>query len=98
MRHVRLPLCKPEFVSETVSKDDLVKLDLECRDLVDEAKDYQLRPREKRQQMNKKRMQRRMAMHSGILFAGNLSAVNFADNQYQVACELFSGWIISQYR
>jgi hypothetical protein len=60
-------------VAETVSKDDLVKRDLECRDLVDEAKDYLLLPPEKRQLMNGKRMQRRMVAHTGILFACDLS-------------------------
>ncbi len=83
-------------MAETVSKDDLVKRDLKCRDLVDETKDYLLLPPEKRQLMNGKRMQCRMAKRSGILLAGNLSVVNFADNQCQVVCALFSGRTIQQ--
>ena len=90
-------------MAETVSKDDLVKRDLECRDLVDEAKDYLLLPPEKRQLLNGKRMERRMATRSlsetrsGILFAGNLSVVNFTDNLCQVVCALFSGRTILQW-
>ncbi|KAK6056825.1 hypothetical protein COOONC_05664 [Cooperia oncophora] len=38
LEHVRLPTCHPRFLVDTVSKDELVKSDARCRDLVDEAK------------------------------------------------------------
>ncbi|KAK6044871.1 hypothetical protein COOONC_17624, partial [Cooperia oncophora] len=38
LEHVRLPLCSPKFLAETVSEDALVKADEACRDLLDEAK------------------------------------------------------------
>lgn len=41
---VRLPLLKPHFITDRVASEDLVKNDLRCRDLVDEAKDYHLMP------------------------------------------------------
>ncbi|KAK6011382.1 BTB And Kelch, partial [Ostertagia ostertagi] len=40
--HVRLPLCHSGFLVNTVSKEALVKANAACRNLVDEAKDYQL--------------------------------------------------------
>ncbi|KAK6025156.1 kelch repeat protein, partial [Ostertagia ostertagi] len=42
LEHVRLPLCHPLFLVNTVSEDALVKADAVCRHLVDEAKNYQL--------------------------------------------------------
>ncbi|KAK6050484.1 BTB And Kelch, partial [Cooperia oncophora] len=38
LEHVRLPLCSPKFLAETVSEDALVKADEACRYLLDEAK------------------------------------------------------------
>ncbi|PIO76993.1 hypothetical protein TELCIR_00904 [Teladorsagia circumcincta] len=42
LEHVRLPLCHPLFLVNTVSENASVKADAVCRDLVDEAKNYQL--------------------------------------------------------
>ncbi|XP_054847227.1 kelch-like protein 18 isoform X2 [Eublepharis macularius] len=39
---IRLPLCRPQFLTGRVQQDDLVRSCHKCRDLVDEAKDYQL--------------------------------------------------------
>ncbi|NXI38270.1 KLH18 protein, partial [Galbula dea] len=44
LARVRLPLCRPHFLSDRVQQDDLVRCCHKCRDLVDEAKDYHLMP------------------------------------------------------
>uniref|UniRef100_A0A665UEZ6 BTB domain-containing protein n=1 Tax=Echeneis naucrates TaxID=173247 RepID=A0A665UEZ6_ECHNA len=42
MSQVRLPLLPVEFLTGTVAKDDMIKGNLSCRDLMDEARNYHL--------------------------------------------------------
>ncbi|KAL5009869.1 hypothetical protein ScPMuIL_012174 [Solemya velum] len=44
MVNVRLPLLTPQFLSDKVAPEDLIKNSLKCRDLLDEAKDFHLMP------------------------------------------------------
>lgn len=44
MVKVRLPLLTPQYLSDRVATENLVKNCLKCRDLLDEAKDYHLMP------------------------------------------------------
>lgn len=44
LRAVRLPLLKPQFITDQVASHPIIKQCLKCRDLVDEAKDYHLMP------------------------------------------------------
>ncbi|XP_008401400.1 kelch-like protein 18, partial [Poecilia reticulata] len=39
---IRLPLCRPRFLSDRVQQDELIRCCHRCRDLVDEAKDFHL--------------------------------------------------------
>lgn len=39
---VRLPLLPVEFLTGTVAKDEMIKGNLSCRDLMDEARNYHL--------------------------------------------------------
>lgn len=41
---VRLPLLKPQYLVDRVSKNQLIKSSHECRDLLDEARDFHLIP------------------------------------------------------
>ncbi|CAH0395259.1 unnamed protein product [Bemisia tabaci] len=41
---VRLPLLTPQYLSDRVSKEELIRFSHECRDLLDEARDYHLMP------------------------------------------------------
>ena len=44
LEHVRLPLLPPKYLVDVVEKSCYVKTDLQCRDLVDEAKNRHLLP------------------------------------------------------
>lgn len=44
MEFVRLPLLTPRYLTDTVDNELLIRQSLDCRDLVDEAKRYHLRP------------------------------------------------------
>ncbi|XP_068748404.1 kelch-like protein 12 isoform X2 [Montipora capricornis] len=44
LQYVRLPLLTPRYLTDTVDTEELIKQSLDCRDLVDEAKKYHLRP------------------------------------------------------
>lgn len=41
---VRLPLLTPQFLADRVAIEDLIKTSHQCRDLLDEAKDFHLMP------------------------------------------------------
>ncbi|XP_064644346.1 kelch-like protein 18 [Lineus longissimus] len=66
---VRLPLLTPQFLSDRVATEELVKNSLKCRDLLDEAKDYHLMP-ERRTQLQTFRTRPRCCTDIvGIIFA-----------------------------
>ncbi|PIO64330.1 BTB/POZ domain protein [Teladorsagia circumcincta] len=71
---VRLPLLKPSFLADQVAGHQLVRGDLACRDLVDEAKDYHLIP-ERRPYLRSFRTKARCCNDvPGLMFAiGGLS-------------------------
>lgn len=42
MKELRLPMMSPAFLTEVVEAEDLIKKNHQCRDLIDEAKNYHL--------------------------------------------------------
>ncbi|XP_070552820.1 kelch-like protein 20 [Ptychodera flava] len=44
LQRIRLPLLSPNFLVDTVEAEDLIKQDIKCRDLLDEAKNYHMLP------------------------------------------------------
>ncbi|XP_030829309.1 kelch-like protein 12 [Strongylocentrotus purpuratus] len=58
LEHVRLPLLSPVFITDVVDTQPLVKTSHDCRDLVDEAKMFHLRP-DRRAEMHGPRFQPR---------------------------------------
>ncbi|XP_029774950.1 kelch-like protein 18 isoform X8 [Suricata suricatta] len=79
LSNIRLPLCRPQFLSDRVQQEDLVRCSHKCRDLVDEAKDYHLMP-ERRPHLPAFRTRPRCCTSiTGLIYAvgGLNSAANF---------------------
>jgi hypothetical protein len=74
LQNVRLPLCHPKFLVGTVSNDALIKSDPECRDLVDEAKNYLLLPQERPLMQGPRTRQRKPVRYGEVLYAGEKEA------------------------
>jgi len=67
---VRLPLLSPQFLADRVAREELIRSSHQCRDLLDEAKDFHLMP-ERRGLLQSFRTRQR----SGEFFTGQIYAV-----------------------
>lgn len=67
IRYVRLPLISKDYLLNRIDTDNLIRSNLTCRDLLDEAKNYHLLP-EQRARLRTDRMRPRKAM-VGTLYA-----------------------------
>ncbi|EJW79909.1 kelch domain-containing protein family protein, partial [Wuchereria bancrofti] len=66
---VRMPLLKPHFITDHVASHPFIRECLDCRDLIDEAKDYHLMP-ERRKFFKKFRTKQRCCFDvPGLIFA-----------------------------
>ncbi|XP_027763563.1 kelch-like protein 18 isoform X1 [Empidonax traillii] len=79
LSRIRLPLCRPQFLTDRVQQDDLVRCCHKCRDLVDEAKDYHLMPERRPHLPAFKTRPRCCTSIAGLIYAvgGLNSAANF---------------------
>ncbi|VDN51006.1 unnamed protein product [Dracunculus medinensis] len=69
LKTVRLPLLKPQYVTDEVASCPIINQSLECRDLVDEAKDYHLMP-ERRKFLKSFRIKQRCCQDAvGVIYA-----------------------------
>ena len=64
---VRLPLLSPNFLTQNVEANQYIKKSLDCRDLIDEAKNYHLMPDKFRHTTEEKYKPRKSTV--GLLFA-----------------------------
>nr|XP_006824624.1 PREDICTED: kelch-like protein 12 [Saccoglossus kowalevskii] len=67
--YVRLPLLSPKYLTDVVDMEPLIKTSLECRDLVDEAKRFHLRP-ECRAEMKGPRTKHRTGSDERLVVVG----------------------------
>lgn len=69
LEHVRLPLLSAKFLISHVSNDPLIRNDITCRDLIDEAKNYLLLPQERSQMQGPRTRPRKPLEYGEVLFA-----------------------------
>lgn len=69
LKNVRLPLIRPQYLCDHIAANDLVKNNLSCRDLVDEAKDFLLLPERRSILQSPRTRPRRCSEAAGIIFA-----------------------------
>lgn len=92
LEFVRLPLLTPRYLTDVVDGEHLIRQNLDCRDLVDEAKKYHLRP-ECRQAMQNDRTKSRIGL-SEVMYVlggfGNLQSPIDVVEKYDPAANQWS--------
>lgn len=66
---VRLPLLTPQFLADRVATEDLIRTSHQCRDLIDEAKDFHLMPERRELVQSFRTRPRRYDTMIGQIFA-----------------------------
>uniref|UniRef100_UPI00358FEA1D kelch-like protein 12 n=1 Tax=Myxine glutinosa TaxID=7769 RepID=UPI00358FEA1D len=73
LQYVRMPLLTPRYITDDIDTEPLIRCSLECRDLVDEAKKFHLRP-EIRAQMQSSRTKPRLGANEVLLVIGGFGS------------------------
>uniref|UniRef100_A0A3P8WCH7 Kelch-like family member 18 n=2 Tax=Cynoglossus semilaevis TaxID=244447 RepID=A0A3P8WCH7_CYNSE len=90
---IRLPLCRPQFLSDRVQQDELVRCCHRCRDLVDEAKDFHLMPERRPRLADFKTRQRCCTSITGLIYAvGGLNSSGDSLNVVEVFDPIGNIW------
>ncbi|KAM4026906.1 LOW QUALITY PROTEIN: kelch-like protein 18 [Anomaloglossus baeobatrachus] len=90
---IRLPLCRPQFLTDRVQQDDLVRCCHKCRDLVDEAKDYHLMPERRPHLLAFKTRPRCCTSIAGLIYAvGGLNSAGDSLNVVEVFDPIANHW------
>ncbi|EDO49374.1 predicted protein [Nematostella vectensis] len=69
LKHVRLPLVRPQFLCDRIATEDLVRNSLACRDLIDEAKDFLLLPERRSKLQSSRTKPRKCSEAAGLIYA-----------------------------
>ncbi|NXG75700.1 KLH18 protein, partial [Baryphthengus martii] len=90
---IRLPLCRPQFLTDRVQQDDLIRCCHKCRDLVDEAKDYHLMPERRPHLPAFKTRPRCCTSIAGLIYAvGGLNSAGDSLNVVEVFDPVANRW------
>jgi kelch-like protein 12 len=69
MSYIRLPLLTPQFLTDVCDKEEMIKMSFECRDMLDEAKRFYLRP-DCRSEMSGNRFRLRTGKDENLIMLG----------------------------
>lgn len=69
LQHVRLPLLSPQFLTDVCDKEIMIKKSFECRDMLDDAKKFYLRP-DCHAEMNDSRYKIRTGKNENLVMLG----------------------------
>jgi kelch-like protein 12 len=69
LKHNRLPLLTPKFLTDVCDQEILIKTSIKCRDLLDEAKRFYLRP-ELRSEMTGMQFKTRSGKNENLIILG----------------------------
>lgn len=94
---VRLPLLSPQYLADRVATEDLIRTSHQCRDLLDEAKDYHLMP-ERRGLVQSFRTRRRCCDYViGQIYAvGGLSKMGEAVSMVEIYDPTKKEWAMGE--
>ena len=94
LKNVRLALISPQYLCDNVSTDELIKSNLACRDLVDEAKDYHLMPERRYKLQSIRTKPRRCSEAAGLIYAiGGLTSSGEALSTVETYDTLTGQWV-----
>ncbi|XP_039250579.2 kelch-like protein 18 [Styela clava] len=94
LQYIRLPLLRPQFLTDVVQMHHTVKTCLKCRDLVDKAKDYHLMP-ERRYEFPPNMVRPRCCtdVHTMIYAVGGLTSSGEALNIVEKYDPIVGRWV-----
>lgn len=94
LKNVRLALICPQYLCDNVSTDELIKSNLSCRDLVDEAKDYHLMPERRYKLQSIRTKPRTCSEAAGLIYAiGGLTSSGEALSTVETYDTLTGRWV-----
>ncbi|KAK3752242.1 hypothetical protein RRG08_047098 [Elysia crispata] len=97
MVKVRLPLLTPQYLSDNVATEDIIKKSLQCRDLLDEAKDYHLMPERRLLMQTFKTRPRCCTDVPGFIFAvGGLTSAGDSLSTVERFDPLTGAWVTGE--
>nr|XP_006819450.1 PREDICTED: kelch-like protein 20-like [Saccoglossus kowalevskii] len=79
LQRIRLPLLSPNFLVDTVEAEELIKQDIKCRDLLDEAKNYHMLP-DRRSKFMREKVKPRKSTVGLVYCIGGMDTTSYSLN------------------
>jgi len=68
LKFVRLSLLSPQYLSDRVLSEEIIRSNIVCRDLIDEAKDFMLMPERRKHLKSERTLPRRCSEAAGLIY------------------------------